>query len=298
MKTVLARYQALLGGYLRPQAPQVGVLVALLLAGIGLQLVNPQVIRFFIDTTQSSGGETALLTAAGLFIGFALLRHALALGATYAGEQVAWNATNRLRQDITRHLLRLEMSFHKTHTPGELIERVDGDVQGLSNFFSQFVIRLLGNGLLVVGILALLFVEDARVGAGLTLYSVVCLLLVASIQGPAHRRWAVVRQTGAEMYGFIEERITGTEDLRAAGAVDYSVYRLYGFMRAWLRALRSAFLVSNTLLNFTTVLSVAGYALGVGLAVYLYTNGETSIGTAFLIVSYTAMLAGPLQTIR
>ncbi len=298
MNKALSRYASLLGDYLRPQARQVTALAVLLLAGIGLQLANPQVIRYFIDTTQSGGAQAALLTAAGLYIGFALLRHALAMASTYQSEQVAWNATNRLRKDLTLHLLRLDMSFHKTHTPGELIERVDGDVNGLSNFFSQFVVRMAGNGLLVAGILALLYIEDVRVGLGLTVYCLLSVALVASIQAPAHRRWAAVRQAGAEMYGFIEERISGTEDLRAAGAVDYSVYRLYGFMRGWLRALRSAFLVSTALLNFTNVLSVAGYALGLGLAVYLYTNGETTIGTAFLIVGYTAMLAGPLQTIR
>jgi ATP-binding cassette, subfamily B, bacterial len=298
MNTALARYGALLGGYLRPQAPRVLVLAVLLLTGIGLQLVNPQVIRYFIDTTQSGGAQSALVLAAVIYIGFALLRQALAVAGTYAGEQVAWTATNRLRQDLTRHLLRLDLSFHKTHTPGALIERVDGDVGSLTNFFSQFVIRLCANAVLVAGILALLFAEDLRVGTLLAAYCLLSMGIVALIQGPAHRRWAAVRQAGADMYGYIEERISGTEDLRAAGAVDYAVYRLYGFMRIWLHALRGAFLVSTALMNFTNVLAVAGYALGLGLAVYLYTHGQSSIGTAFLITSYVGMLSGPLQSIR
>jgi ABC-type multidrug transport system fused ATPase/permease subunit len=298
MNTVLSRHRALLGGYLRPQTPQVLLLAVLLLCGIGLQLINPHVIRYFIDTTQAGGSQKALVLAAGLYIGFALLRQVLVVATTYNGQQVAWNATNRLRRDLTMHLLKLDMSFHKTHTPGELIERVDGDVDGLSNFFSQFLVRMLGNALLIVGILVLLFIEDARVGMGLAAYSLVSVLLLAATQGPARRRWAAVRQAGAEMYGYIEERITGTEDIRSAGAVDYSVYRLYHFMRGWLKALRSAFLVSGAVLNLTNVLAVAGYAIGLALAVWLYTHGETSIGTAFLIVSYTGMLSGPLQTIR
>jgi ABC-type multidrug transport system fused ATPase/permease subunit len=53
-----------------------------------------------------------------------------------------------------RHCLRLDLPFHKTHTPGELIERIDGDVTLLANFFSQFTINILGNALLVAGILA------------------------------------------------------------------------------------------------------------------------------------------------
>jgi len=41
------------------------------------------------------------------------------------------------------------MSFHQTRTPGELIERIDGDVDTLSDFFSQFVVNLLSNTLII-----------------------------------------------------------------------------------------------------------------------------------------------------
>ncbi len=298
MKPSLARYRALLGAYLRPQTRQVALLAALLLTGIGLQLVNPQVIRYFLDTTQAGGNEQALLLAAGLYIGFALLRQGLTVAGAYTGNQVAWNATNRLRKDLTLHLLRLDMAFHKSHSPGELIERVDGDVSALVNFFSEFLVRMLGNALLVAGILALLFVEDVRVGLGLAAYSVVSVLLLAAVQGRAQKRWAAERQAMAEMNGFIEERISGTEDIRSAGAADYSLYRLLNIMRGWLVRRRAAFLMSSAINNFTNVLSVAGYAVGLALAVYLYTRAEASIGTAYLIVAYTGMLAGPIQGLR
>ncbi len=43
---------------------------------------------------------------------------------------------------------------------------MDGDVNALANFFSQFFINMLGNLLLVVGALVLLFREDWRWGWG------------------------------------------------------------------------------------------------------------------------------------
>ncbi len=48
-----------------------------------------------------------------------------------------------------------------------MIERIDGDVTALSNSFSQFVIQVLGNALLLVGVLLLLFQADWRVGLAL-----------------------------------------------------------------------------------------------------------------------------------
>jgi ATP-binding cassette subfamily B protein len=291
-------YAQLLDRYLRPQIGRVLLLALVLFGGIGLQLANPQVIRFFLDTTQSSGSQAALLLAAGLFIGFAFGQQLLGLGSTYLSQQVGWNATNALRHDLTLHCLRLDLGFHKAHTPGELIERIDGDVSALADFFSQFVLRIAGNGLLVLGILVLLFVEDVRVGAGLALYTALVLVVVAAVQGLAVGRWAAARQASADLYGYLEERIAGAEDIRAAGAMPYALYRLLLLLRASLLKHRSAYTLSALVFNFTNLLSVMGYAAGLALGVYLYTRGEASIGTAYLIVAYVGMLSAPLHALR
>ena len=60
------------------------------------------------------------------------------------------------------------MVFHKGRTPGELIERIDGDVTALANFFSQFVVRVLGNVILMLGVLIVLLIEDYRIGVVMT----------------------------------------------------------------------------------------------------------------------------------
>ncbi len=99
------------------------------------------------------GTLRSLYAAAGLFLLFALLQHSLGLAVQMAAAQVGWISTNRLRSDLTQHLLRLDLSFHKAHTPAELIDRADGDVTQLANFLSLFVVNILGNGLLVLGIL-------------------------------------------------------------------------------------------------------------------------------------------------
>ncbi|HJZ45562.1 MAG TPA: ABC transporter transmembrane domain-containing protein, partial [Roseiflexaceae bacterium] len=154
MKLPFTQYRDLLLSYLRPQRSRVATLAALLFASIALQIANPQLLRYFIDTAQNPHSELrALFVAASLFIGIALVTQLLSLGATYISEVVAWSATNDLRSDLALHCLRLDMVFHKARTPGELIERIDGDVTALANFFSQFVIRVLGNVILMFGVL-------------------------------------------------------------------------------------------------------------------------------------------------
>jgi ATP-binding cassette subfamily B protein/ATP-binding cassette subfamily C protein len=89
------------------------------------------------------GGDTNRLAVIALTsIGLALLQQVIGVGAAYTGENVAWTAINALRAELARHCLYLDISFHNKRSPGELIERIDGDVTQLSTFFSQLVIRL------------------------------------------------------------------------------------------------------------------------------------------------------------
>src|SRR5206468_3219301 len=172
MSIPLKAYGALLAKYLRPQWLRVLLLSLLLVAGIALQLINPLIVVHFIDTAASQADITVLIWAALAYLGIALATQAISVAATYVGENVGWTATNMLRVELALHCLRLDMPFHKTHTPGEMIERIDGDVTALSRFFSQFVIQVLGNILLMAGVLVMLCFIDLRIGLALAVFVV------------------------------------------------------------------------------------------------------------------------------
>jgi len=130
---------ALLGRYLGPRWRRVLALAVLLVVSIILQLSGPQILRYFIDTATSGHAfqiafiTPSLAVAALLYLGIALAGQSVALIEAYVAENLAWSATNQLRADLTLHCLRLDIGFHKAHTPGELIERLDGDVSLLAN---------------------------------------------------------------------------------------------------------------------------------------------------------------------
>lgn len=129
---------AVLCRYLGPLWWATALLVLLLLAGTGLNLYLPQILGQFVDSAKlGAGADMALLgRLALLYIALAIGVQLLLAAATYVGAVVGWQATNRLRADLMTHLLTLDMSEHKERTPGEMIERIDGDVTALSNFFS------------------------------------------------------------------------------------------------------------------------------------------------------------------
>src|SRR5512135_1829344 len=171
MNIPLRQYWELLSRYIRPQRGRFGLLIAMLLVSVALQVINPQIMRFFIDTALSQGPMEELMAAAAAFIVIAIVQQVVAVSMTYLGESVAWTATNALRSELAWHCLNLDMDFHNEHTPGELIERIDGDVTELAVFFSQMVVTMIGNGLLLVGILVALFREDWRAGLAFSLFA-------------------------------------------------------------------------------------------------------------------------------
>ena len=297
MTLSLARYWALLIHYLRPQWPKALLLAFLLFGGIGLQLINPWLLRAFLDAALQGASLDHLALNASLFLVVALIAYLLMIGATAVGEDVGWAATTALRADLMAHCLHLDLAFHHAHTPGELIERVDGDVQTLAHLFSQLVLRLLGNLLLLVGVLVALAVVDWRASLVFSLVVGAAVALLLATRSLGVNAWQTFREANAALFGFIEERLTGLVDLQANGATASVIHRLQLLLRAAFRAelqvWRRTALPRNALSAFFNV----GTALALGLGAWLVGEGVITVGTMFLIYVYVAVLFVPLYGI-
>ena len=290
-------YRHLLARYLAPQWKRAAILLVLMLVGVGLELANPQIIRRFIDSATAGAALSALLMIGGAFLVVALLGQLVLVYEQYMAGNVAWSATNRLRADLTLHCLSLDLSYHGAHPPGELVERVDGDVAKLSEFFSQFLVRLVGNFLLLIGILLLSFGIEWRVGLALTLFALVALAVLSSLSNVGAKAWEKHSRASAGLFGFLEEYLSGTEDLRANGGNAFALRRLAEQQRNVLRTVQRAVLLGGLPWSSTTLLLTIGTVIGLTLGAYLYRAGTITIGSVYLIFAYTELLRRPLEEI-
>ena len=289
------QYADLLWTYLRPQKTLVAVVAVSLLGNIGLQLVSPQMLRFFIDEALEGSAVSRLIGVALLFTVVALVQQAVNVVATYTSGRVGWTATNALRGDLARHCLGLDMSFHNRHTPGEMIERVDGDVEELGSFFSTFVVHILGSILLLAGILVLLFREEWQAGLTLTVFTLVMLLVLFRLRNLTVDRFRAVREASAQTFGFVEERLAGREDIRTSAARPYVMLGFHSRIRTWFRRNLVASLMMSIILNTTWLSFTVGNAVALAIGSWLFLNGQVTIGTVYLIVHYTRMLLEPIE---
>jgi ATP-binding cassette, subfamily B, bacterial len=291
----------LLRRYLAPEWKRALLLLIVLFTAIGLQLLQPQVLRDFLDLAMGErqttviGGLTSLTATAVLFITIALSRQLFTAAATYVTQDVRWRTTNELRADLAQHALRLDMGYHNSHTAGEMIARVDEDVNNLSNFFSQFIIQVLGNGLLILGVILVLFREDWRIGLGFVGFVLVTGQVLSWLFKLAVPHFKAFFEMAAILFSFIEERLAGLEDIKANGGRDYTILQFHQTLRNQYVIEQKTFAVAMLTWATTSGFFRAGTALGLGLGGYLYQLDIVTIGTVYLIIDYSAMLQQPLR---
>lgn len=291
-------YFTLLTDYLRPLRPRVVLLSVVLLGTIGLQLLNPQLIKRFIDGALEGSGASALIPLAVTFMLVAVVQQALAIWSTYLAEDIGWTATNNLRANLTDHVLHLDMGFHKGHSSGELIERIDGDVTALSNFFSAMMIKVVGNGALVIGVLVMLWLESWIVGLSVTVFTVLALGVMTGLHRVAVPRWKAIRATAAEAFGFVGEVVEGTEDITANGAGPYMEERFNEILRRWLPQTIRGWMGWAWMWSTTIVLYGLSTSIVFILGSWLFGIGTLTIGSVYLVFHYVEMTRHPMEQIR
>jgi ATP-binding cassette subfamily B protein len=294
----LKRYLRLLAHYLRPRWLQMCLLALILCSTICVQVVTPLVASHFIDLATSGGDLHDLTMLALLMMGLALAGQGLAIAETYVAENVSWAATNALRSDLVAHLLQLDATFHTAHTPGELIERVDGDVATLARFFSRFVVYVLGNGLLLLGMLWLLSHVDWRIGLGMSAFMLLALLAMLRIRAAATPCWMADLQANADFYGFLGEYLTGLPDIRSCGGGAFVLRRCAEMMRSWLSVTRKAQMWGYSLNATSEGLFALGTAAAFAVSAMLFKAGMLTIGTVYLVFQCTEMLRQPTEQLR
>lgn len=295
MRSTTHSHWRLLAELLRPDARRLAGLGAALAGAAALPLVGPQLLRAFIDRAAAGVPLAILLGIAGTYVVLGVGAQATTVATTYAANKVAWRATNTLRERAFAHALSLDLGFHRDTTPGALIERVDGDATAIAKFFTDVAVKAAVGGLMLVGVLVASTIEDWRAGAALAGFAVVAALVIGRLRNHAVPATAANRAAIAGVFGVVEERLAGAEDLRALGAADHSVTRLEAAGRHALATGLRAERRNARVWAATSGLFALG-ALGMLLgAAWLHATGAITIGTVFLLFSYTQVLRQPVE---
>ena len=291
-----SRWRALLA-LLRPDAARWVSLGLLIAASSALALAGPLVVRSIVDQATDGATSAQLTRLAVGYLVVALAAQTITVTVTWFATITAWRTTNAVRLRLARHVLGLDHAFHRAHTPGELIQRVDGDVTSVSEFLGRVVPRAFGAAVMVVGMIMVLAVLDWRLALGTLVYTAMSVGVVVRGRHRAVGEASAEMGSYAQLYGGIEERLTAAEDIRSNGAAEHAMFH---FVRDSADALSSSVRRENAFLRmwWAVQTSVAGGSVVALIASSVMVGrGLISIGTAFLLFQYVMLLSRPLEDV-
>ena len=230
-----ARLMRRLWAYLVPYKAMVAGAVVLILISSVLQLVGPlatavaldlfirpfdeqpqtlsAVSRFVESEMDRRGwqvspgqglGIIALVYLATLFLTFIVLSWQ-----SFIMQMMGQHIMFDLRRNIYKHLHRLPLAYFDTNPVGRLVTRVTNDVDALNELFTAGIVAIIGDVLLLVGIMGVLFWLDWRLA--LVSFAIIPVLGLLTIwfKVRARQSYREIRVKLARINAYLQEHITG-----------------------------------------------------------------------------------------
>jgi len=290
---------ALIARYARPELARLALLAAALAGAVALSVAAPLAVRRFIDAVTGAVGAplARLWMLAGLFLAATLAGQGARVAANWLAQRIAWAATNRLRRDLVRHCLDLELAFHHAHAPGEMIERIDGDAGELAGVFSQVLLQVAGAALTIAAVVAVLSAEDWRAGALIGTLAGAGFAVLIGTRNVAADAVGLERASRAELAGFLAERIGGLDDIRANAGAPHVMRRLGEITGVLNARVHGAARVGRMVWAMSAAMFTAASLAALALGVWLFERREASLGAVYLFVQYAAMLREPFYLV-
>lgn len=290
-RNVVARMLA----YLRPYRRRMALAFLTMLAITALTLLTPYLLKQIIDQAIGSGNRAELIR---LSIYTALAFTAL-YGATAAQQYLlSWvgqRVLGNLRSELFSHLQKLSLGYHDTHIVGVTVSRVMNDVAAINELLSQGVITLIGDVLVLVGIMAIMLSMSPYLA--LLTFIVLPLMVLATVWFSRRARTAFrrTRTSVARVVGDLAEDISGVRVIQAFGQENTSQERFNQVNEANREANISAMNLSFIFLPAIEFLGVLATAIVLWFGGQAVTRGVVTLGTLVAFLSYVTRFFQPVQ---
>ena len=146
--------------YLRRHWPWIalaGLLMAVEGSSVGLlsYMLEPM-----FDTVFVAGRTDLIPLVGGAIFGLFALRGVTGIAQRVIMARVSYRASADLQQDLLTHVLRLDSAFFAGHSPGLLIERVQGDVQAIQNIWTSIITNAGRDGIGLISLVVVAILVD------------------------------------------------------------------------------------------------------------------------------------------
>ncbi|GGN98825.1 ABC transporter ATP-binding protein [Saccharibacillus kuerlensis] len=288
----------LLMNYARPhRLAFVGVAFCALL-GISAELLQPLLVQIAIDNHIVKGeGGGALVKLGLLYLGIAIVSFVFTYLQNnllqYAGQSIV----ARIRKDLFGHISKMSMSFFDRTHSGSLVTNVSNDTETISQFFTQVLLSLVRDGMMLILIIVLMFSLDARLAAFSLLILPVIFVVAALFRSYLRSTYQQARSKLSRLIAFTAENLSGMGLIQSFRQEEEQLGRFTeqnrNYWNANLRQIRS-----NVLFNRTfDILGNAALVLMVWLGGRAVLGETMEVGVLYAFVSYIRQFFQPINQI-
>jgi ATP-binding cassette subfamily B protein len=191
-----------------PYRTRLGGLLALIFLSAGLGVINPFLLREFINVAYPRHDTTLVIELVGGMIALSVITSVIGVAQTWISNQVGQRVMHDLRASVYAHLQRMSLAFF-THTrTGEVQSRIANDIGGVDSVVTSTATSIVQNVTTVVAVVAAMILLDWRLAA----FSLVLLPFFVWLTrrvGEERRRIQSVRQSRlADMSTLVEESLS------------------------------------------------------------------------------------------
>ena len=166
-------------------------------------------------TQNRDGAQSALLSAGGLIVAFALVRGAFAFTQAYMGERVSQSVAFDLRNELFAKIQRLSFSYHDRHRTGQLMVRATDDVEKVRTFIGQGLLMALQSLVLMTGTLIILSLTNLRLMLIILPILPLAFALFMVFGGIARPMFEMVQRKLSAMNAVLQENVAGIKVVKA-----------------------------------------------------------------------------------
>jgi len=283
--------------FFAPYRGKVAAAGFLLLVASGLSLSGPVLLKRAIDINIARGDMRGLALTSLLYLGVQVA----IFFATYFQliwlAQVGEKGTADIKHRLFAHILRLPMAFFDRQQSGKLVSRVESDTEALKMLFTRTSVVLIQSGLLIFGMSVVMVFTNWR------LYLLVLLLLPPFafafylFQKKVRPVYLSVRKTVGEINNLVVETLKGLGVIQAFGQQQIFARKMNDFNRKKYQGEIRSSILWYTVWFLVDFGEVVGIGLVLGLGGLWALQGNLTIGTLVLFVSYISRLFSPLRAI-
>ena len=270
-------------------------------AGAVLTIIGPNLLSQITDLISDALGGEIDLAAIGHIGVILLVIYGLSAVFTYVEHYIMATVTLELsrdmRQDLSRKINRVPMSYFSKVSYGDILSRVTNDVSTLQQALANSLPSMIGAAAQFIGCLVMMFVTEWRMALAAIAVTLVGFLIMAAVMLRSQKYFSARQENLSVLNGYIEEMYSGHDVVRLSRANE-QVKETFGGMNAALynAEWRSQFL-SGIMQPLMTIIGNLGYVVVCVLGSALAMSGEISFGVIVAFILYVRLFTSPLSTL-